>query len=172
MGWGCPVSEVFWRDYALCVASDVDPEWFFQEEHGEKVIAGICSRCPVMVECRRWTLAVDARRPLSEIWGTCGGLTRTDRQRVRRQEMFDSSAGGPPVERLEELRFCAGDCGRLLVEHWEGDIDPAVFARHRSGGKCRRCVSREYRRKKREGAAVVVTGDALVARHTEGGEDE
>ena len=164
MGWGCPVSEVFWRDFAVCVASDVDPELFFQEELGPKVVEGFCSRCPVMVECRRWTLAVDARRPLSEIWGTCGGLTRTDRQRVRRQEMFASSAGGPPVERLEELRFCAGDCGRLLVEHWEGDIDPAVFARHRRGGKCSRCVSRERRRNARECAESAAYWDRAITR--------
>jgi hypothetical protein len=51
----------------------------FYPEKGTSAIPAqfVCAGCPVLTECREYALKTD------ELWGTWGGLTEQDRQRIR-----------------------------------------------------------------------------------------
>ncbi|MGN5238360.1 WhiB family transcriptional regulator [Rhodococcus sp. SJ-3] len=77
-----------WRVQARCTGFDIDT--FFgpaTESYGartrrERMARRICSRCSVLEHCRRF--AVDTGQPHG-IWG---GLTESDRRRVRRHRQI------------------------------------------------------------------------------------
>lgn len=69
-----------WTEFANC--TDTDPEIFFPPRgspvSGSITTAkGICSRCPVAVDCLRYALVNEER------WGIWGGLTARERVVLR-----------------------------------------------------------------------------------------
>lgn len=67
-----------WQDRGLC--AEVDPDLFFPEKGGSvREAKRVCARCPVRVECLEEALANDER------FGVWGGLSETDRRRLRRR---------------------------------------------------------------------------------------
>lgn len=81
-----------WQLQGAC--RDEDTELFFHpygerepsRSRRERTALSVCSRCPVLLECR--TYALQAREP----YGVWGGLTETDRVEVL-------SGRRPPLER-------------------------------------------------------------------------
>lgn len=68
-----------WRGSALC--AQVDPELFYPEKGGSATDAKrLCGLCPVTEECLRDAL------DNNEEHGVWGGLTRTERERLRSTE--------------------------------------------------------------------------------------
>jgi WhiB family redox-sensing transcriptional regulator len=63
-----------------CTAPGVDPELFFPKLGGTaKPAKRICARCPVKALCLADALAI----PAAQDHGVRGGLTRTERRRLR-----------------------------------------------------------------------------------------
>ncbi len=70
-----------WADHGLCREL---PDLFYNAEHEPKgtrrrkeaAATRICSRCPVLAECRAHAVAN------SELYGVWGGLTETERHRL------------------------------------------------------------------------------------------
>ena len=77
---------VEWLESARCRQTDVDPEWFFADKSDERAVSlgfRTCSMCPVIRECKEWTIAQDARpRWRSSIYGIQGGLSAEQRRRI------------------------------------------------------------------------------------------
>jgi WhiB family transcriptional regulator, redox-sensing transcriptional regulator len=71
-----------WYRDAAC--QDVPPGVTFFAERGKAARAAklICGRCPVLDQCQTW--ALEQHQALEGIWG---GLTRSDRARIRRESV-------------------------------------------------------------------------------------
>lgn len=64
-----------WEAYGLC--RQVDPELWFPKEGGSPEPAKrICASCPVMLECRAFSVP-------RELFGVWGGLTEKERRVLR-----------------------------------------------------------------------------------------
>lgn len=62
------------------VCGQVDPELFFPDKGASTITPKkLCAVCPVRVQCLDWALAHDVRH------GVWGGLSNTERTRLRRQ---------------------------------------------------------------------------------------
>jgi hypothetical protein len=59
------------------------------EEKDEKAAKDLCRACPVWEACRAWTLSLPPRQ---DVDGIAGGLTRIERDRVRRSRRRGHSA--------------------------------------------------------------------------------
>lgn len=69
-----------WRDSAACAGSDLDI--FFPIGEDEEVVApakAICAICPVREECLNYALTTNQPE------GIWGGMTATERRRLRRR---------------------------------------------------------------------------------------
>lgn len=67
-----------WAAYAAC--READPEIFFPaSDDGADAALRICRGCPVVDECRDWSLDMRIR------YGVWGGLTERDRRRMLRR---------------------------------------------------------------------------------------
>jgi WhiB family redox-sensing transcriptional regulator len=67
-----------WRDRANCIGTD--PESFFFDENQTRIpalVKKVCAACEVRSEC------LDAG--MDEDWGIWGGMTKSERIRLRRQ---------------------------------------------------------------------------------------
>lgn len=69
-----------WADDAACAGQDTEL-WFSgpAQTHITEAAKTICRGCSVVGACLEWAL------PQTDLWGVFGGLTRKDRQRLRRQ---------------------------------------------------------------------------------------
>jgi len=78
-----------WVSDALC--AQTDPEVFYPQVGGTVAPAKrVCAACPVLAECRDYALTT------GELDGVWGGLSETDRRRLRRQ----ARRTGTPVTEL------------------------------------------------------------------------
>ena len=75
-----------WREAAACRGADVDTFFPVTEEDAGAARA-ICATCPVREPCLEFALAV---RQLEGVWG---GLTDTERRRLRRRRQAQARAG-------------------------------------------------------------------------------
>ena len=73
-----PRTDVRWRDDAACRGLDTDVFFPVTDEEAEEAKA-ICETCPVREECLEFALAT---RQEDGVWG---GLTETERRRLRRR---------------------------------------------------------------------------------------
>ena len=77
-----------WRQDGACRGADVNV--FFPETEDDEAVApakAICASCPVRVECLEFALAT---RQDDGVWG---GLTETERRRLRRRRREAARAG-------------------------------------------------------------------------------
>ena len=65
-----------WRQFALCLGQDPDL-WFPVDSDGGDKALGICSVCPVRLDCLAWAIEHNER---NGIWG---GVSARRRQRIR-----------------------------------------------------------------------------------------
>jgi len=78
-----------WVSDALC--AQTDPEVFYPEVGGSvRPAKNVCATCPVLAECRDYALTT------GEPDGVWGGLSETERRRIRRQ----ARRTGTPVTEL------------------------------------------------------------------------
>lgn len=70
-----------WQDDASC--RDVDPGIFFPERgQSTREAKRVCAGCPVRIECLTFALTNNER------FGVWGGLSDTERRKVRRKEQM------------------------------------------------------------------------------------
>lgn len=68
-----------WYADALC--AQVDPAPFYPEDGGSiRPAKQVCAMCPVRDQCRAYALEND------EQWGVWGGMSESDRRKLRRAE--------------------------------------------------------------------------------------
>ncbi|MFN2503986.1 MAG: WhiB family transcriptional regulator [Acidimicrobiales bacterium] len=78
MAFTNPRTDIAWRDDAAC--RGLDPDVFFPASDDEAGVAkAVCETCPVREECLEYALET---RQEDGIWG---GLTETERRRLRRR---------------------------------------------------------------------------------------
>lgn len=81
------VNDRLWIENAACRSPWVDPEVFFPSERGfdvEEAALEICRGCPVVEQCRKYTIESD--RQLASVYhvhGICGGLTQAQRRAIK-----------------------------------------------------------------------------------------
>lgn len=68
-----------WREQAACRGMDTDI-FFPQEKYGIAKAKAICARCPVMAECRDYSLTL----PRDDTRGVWGGMSEGERVRAHR----------------------------------------------------------------------------------------
>jgi len=74
-----------WRAQAACKDNDIDI-FFPPSDDAAGPARAICARCPVQESCREWAIAT--RQP-DGVWG---GLTETERRRIRRRRQAAARA--------------------------------------------------------------------------------
>ncbi len=79
------ITQQEWRDAAACRGADIDI-FFPQSEDDAGAAKAICATCPVREPCLEFALAV---RQLEGVWG---GLTDTERRRLRRRRQAQARA--------------------------------------------------------------------------------
>ena len=73
------MTDFKWMDKALCL--EYDPElWFHVTGIRAQQAKDICRECPVILECRIYSLSLRMTRAEDYLYGTWGGLNRLDRR--------------------------------------------------------------------------------------------
>ena len=64
------LGDLTWQDGTqACHGTDIDPEWFFSEDHKTQLqVTRICHQCPLIADCREYALN-------NRVDGVWGGLT-------------------------------------------------------------------------------------------------
>lgn len=81
--------DLSWQSESRCAKPDVDPEWWFAQDRklkgpALKTAFALCVTCPVLDQCKRWTLKTDKELPSEMIHGIQGGLRRQERLAAKR----------------------------------------------------------------------------------------
>lgn len=80
-----------WQQLALC--AETDPDAFFPEEGGsQRIPKNICKDCPVRVRCLEYAIRNN------ETHGVWGGLSPSERQKLRLQQFGSKRLGRPKKE--------------------------------------------------------------------------
>ena len=104
------IDALHWQESGAC--RDADLRLFFSPDGDEesgiepalerrrrlRKAIGICEQCPVRLVCRRYALEN------GEKFGVWGGLTETERRRIRSQAAQDSQAGTARAEAAHGAR--------------------------------------------------------------------
>jgi WhiB family transcriptional regulator, redox-sensing transcriptional regulator len=83
-----------WALSALCTQQD--PDAWFPQSQGKWATAEArrtCRTCPVLQECRKYTLAVEAHLPDYDIHGVWAGLTALERKALYRDAGWEYKDG-------------------------------------------------------------------------------
>lgn len=85
--------DTSWRDRALCLMREIDPElWFpdgfLRDEDVAKAMEArrICLNCPVLAECRAKAMADEHGAPASMRWGVRAAMMPQDRWELEQRE--------------------------------------------------------------------------------------
>lgn len=99
--------DLSWQSESRCAKPDVDPEWWFAQDRklkgpALKTAFALCVTCPVLDQCKRWTLKTDKELPFEMIHGIQGGLRRQERLAAKRDK--DTQCDGRCAHCSKRLR--------------------------------------------------------------------